>query len=179
MERAFANLNLEGNFYSCKHCQTRFALVDDIISKVFIFHSLKLDEFDINYGFCDVFYLLIMVRVMYWGLRSWYWKVEGSMEVGVKLIYTDNVFTFNSILLTAFNSTYLFDSLVFMYMASSCSCIWNFFLLVSVLVPCCAGSIIYSVIMEIFRYRRIICLINYIVIGVMKCRFKLRHLRVH
>jgi len=48
------------------------------------------------------------------------------MEVGVKLIYTDNVFTFNSILLTAFNSTYLFDSLVFMYMASSCSCIWNF-----------------------------------------------------
>ncbi|KAK2361069.1 hypothetical protein P8452_64914 [Trifolium repens] len=26
---------LEGNFYSCKHCQTPLALVDDIISKSF------------------------------------------------------------------------------------------------------------------------------------------------
>ncbi|KAG5022697.1 hypothetical protein JHK82_018608 [Glycine max] len=26
-------INLEGNFYSCKHCQTHFALEDDIISK--------------------------------------------------------------------------------------------------------------------------------------------------
>ncbi|WJX76645.1 hypothetical protein P8452_60038 [Trifolium repens] len=26
---------LEGNFYSCKHCQTALALVDDIISKSF------------------------------------------------------------------------------------------------------------------------------------------------
>ncbi|KAL2337038.1 hypothetical protein Fmac_011484 [Flemingia macrophylla] len=28
-------INLEGNFYSCKHCQTHFALDDDIISKAF------------------------------------------------------------------------------------------------------------------------------------------------
>ncbi|CAJ1805323.1 unnamed protein product [Sphenostylis stenocarpa] len=28
-------INLEGNFYSCKHCQTHFALDDDIISKSF------------------------------------------------------------------------------------------------------------------------------------------------
>ncbi|AES79508.1 hypothetical protein MtrunA17_Chr7g0242231 [Medicago truncatula] len=28
-------INLEGNFYSCKHCQTHFALVGDIISKSF------------------------------------------------------------------------------------------------------------------------------------------------
>ncbi|KAG4400868.1 hypothetical protein AAZX31_07G139400 [Glycine max] len=28
-------INLEGNFYSCKHCQTHFALEDDIISKSF------------------------------------------------------------------------------------------------------------------------------------------------
>jgi len=50
MGRVFV-INLEGNFYSCKHCQTHFALVGDIISKVFIFHSLKLDDFDNNYGF--------------------------------------------------------------------------------------------------------------------------------
>ncbi|KAI4353307.1 hypothetical protein L6164_002266 [Bauhinia variegata] len=28
-------INLEGNFYSCKHCQTHLALADDIISKSF------------------------------------------------------------------------------------------------------------------------------------------------
>ncbi|XP_014512952.1 protein yippee-like [Vigna radiata var. radiata] len=28
-------INLEGKFYSCKHCQTHFALDDDIISKSF------------------------------------------------------------------------------------------------------------------------------------------------
>ncbi|XP_027929700.1 protein yippee-like isoform X1 [Vigna unguiculata] len=28
-------INLEGNFYSCKHCQTHLALDDDIISKSF------------------------------------------------------------------------------------------------------------------------------------------------
>ncbi|KAK7339867.1 hypothetical protein VNO77_20553 [Canavalia gladiata] len=28
-------INLEGNFYSCKHCQTHFAYADDIISKSF------------------------------------------------------------------------------------------------------------------------------------------------
>ncbi|XP_052107263.1 protein yippee-like [Arachis duranensis] len=28
-------VSLEGNFYSCKHCQTHFALADDIISKSF------------------------------------------------------------------------------------------------------------------------------------------------
>ncbi|GAU27462.1 hypothetical protein TSUD_161480 [Trifolium subterraneum] len=32
MGRVFL-ITLEGNFYSCKHCQTPFALVDDIISK--------------------------------------------------------------------------------------------------------------------------------------------------
>ncbi|XP_057435219.1 protein yippee-like isoform X1 [Lotus japonicus] len=28
-------INLDGNFYRCKHCETHFALVDDIISKSF------------------------------------------------------------------------------------------------------------------------------------------------
>ncbi|XP_058763759.1 protein yippee-like At3g08990 [Vicia villosa] len=28
-------IDLEGDFYSCKHCKTCFALVDDIISKSF------------------------------------------------------------------------------------------------------------------------------------------------
>ncbi|MED6173619.1 hypothetical protein PIB30_061326 [Stylosanthes scabra] len=28
-------ISLEGNFYSCKHCQTHFALADHIISKSF------------------------------------------------------------------------------------------------------------------------------------------------
>lgn len=28
-------INLEGNFYSCRHCHTHFALADDIISKSF------------------------------------------------------------------------------------------------------------------------------------------------
>ena len=28
-------INLEGDFYSCKHCRTHFALEDDVISRVF------------------------------------------------------------------------------------------------------------------------------------------------
>ncbi|CAJ2670717.1 protein yippee-like At3g08990 [Trifolium pratense] len=34
MGRVFT-ITLEGNFYSCKHCQTPFALADDIVSKSF------------------------------------------------------------------------------------------------------------------------------------------------
>ncbi|XP_040867631.1 protein yippee-like At3g08990 isoform X2 [Glycine max] len=29
-------INLEGDFYSCKHCRTHFALEDDVISRSFI-----------------------------------------------------------------------------------------------------------------------------------------------
>ncbi|KAK9289603.1 hypothetical protein L1049_007759 [Liquidambar formosana] len=34
MGRLFV-ISLEGNIYSCKHCQTHFAIADDIISKSF------------------------------------------------------------------------------------------------------------------------------------------------
>ncbi|KAJ6322648.1 hypothetical protein OIU77_012482 [Salix suchowensis] len=33
MGRLFV-VNLEGKFYSCKHCRTHLALYDDIVSKV-------------------------------------------------------------------------------------------------------------------------------------------------
>lgn len=39
MGRVFL-IYLEGNLYSCKHCQAHLGLAKDIISKVYLFHSL-------------------------------------------------------------------------------------------------------------------------------------------
>ncbi|XP_057442532.1 protein yippee-like At3g11230 isoform X2 [Lotus japonicus] len=39
-------INLEGSFYSCKHCLTHFALADDIISKSFLCRHGKAYLFD-------------------------------------------------------------------------------------------------------------------------------------
>ncbi|CAK8541906.1 unnamed protein product [Lathyrus sativus] len=46
-------IDLEGDFYSCKHCKTAFALVDDIISK----------SFHCRYGKAYLFYKAVNVTV--------------------------------------------------------------------------------------------------------------------
>ncbi|KAF5940953.1 hypothetical protein HYC85_022120 [Camellia sinensis] len=44
-------ITLEGNFYSCKHCQTHFALSEDILSKVPISQSLCIYSLTVIFSF--------------------------------------------------------------------------------------------------------------------------------
>ncbi|XP_017417873.1 protein yippee-like isoform X1 [Vigna angularis] len=54
-------INLEGKFYCCKHCQTHFALDDDIISKMILLKNIKvMIFFTLGIGFLYLVFCILL-----------------------------------------------------------------------------------------------------------------------